>query len=42
MEDNVDDRFMEQLHKWEYLVPFVIRPQLIPEEPDAVCSLFSF
>jgi hypothetical protein len=30
---------MEQLHKWEYLVPYHVRPQLFPSEPNEVTAV---
>lgn len=39
LEDSADERFMEQLHKWEYLVPYHVRPQLFPSEPNEVTAV---
>jgi hypothetical protein len=39
LEDAADERFMEQLHKWEYLMPYHVRPQLFPDEPNEVTAV---
>jgi hypothetical protein len=39
LEDAADERFMEQLHKWEYLMPYHVRPQLFPDAPHDVTAV---